>query len=157
VPPGQTWYNGLLSASSAAAPTAAPPSASAASNSPPLEITPQLPEPLVADELQVGKSGAASIERSGAPDRAGDHLESHLLGAALKKLRRQSDPRGALDLFDQYDKKFPHGRMAPESLLGRVEALMALGKRSDALAILDGPLAEWRMSRSIRVLRGELR
>jgi hypothetical protein len=137
--PGQSWYRGVVAAS---LPEPAP------ASPPPLEIAPQM-----TDALSAAPAGVGLPE----PQHPRDRGESHLLGAALKKLRKESNPKGALDLFDQYDRAFPRGTLAPEALVGRVEALMALGRKGDALAILDGPLTQWKTSRALRVLRGELR
>jgi hypothetical protein len=134
---GQSFFRGVV----ATAPPSVP-------NPPPLEITPQTPEEKVPAAVDVAPAP---------PARPRDPVESHLLGAALRKLRKESNPVGALELFDKYDRTFPHGNLAPEALVGRVEALMALGRKREALVILEGPLTQWRTSRSLQVLRGELR
>jgi hypothetical protein len=158
VPAGQSWYNGLVTASLGDRSTSL---GNVISNEMPAPSpqSSELPEGLFGtDPWGAGAASALPVDpaKLGPPERPGDHAESHLLGLALRKLRKEGDARGALELFDQHDKRFPAGRLGPEARFGRVEALMALGRRSEALAILDAaPLSDLR--RPIRVLRGELR
>ena len=72
----------------------------------------------------------------------------------VRKLRREHDPAGALAALDRYRARFPGGAMARESERLRVEALVALGRRREALERLealgvDGDLA-------LRLARAEL-
>lgn len=85
--------------------------------------------------------------------------ESELLGKAMARLRQAHDPSGALTLLDSYHGQFPHGVLQPEADLLRVTALLNLGKRRDALAVLDPrPLADdTPRGMELRVMRGELR
>jgi hypothetical protein len=139
IPTGQSWYNGLVTASLGQGSDA--PRAPAVFD-------------LVAPLPPMDPGDALAVVPLGPPERPGDHAESHLLGVALRKLRKEGDPRGALELFDQHEKRFPNGRLGPEARLGRAEALMALGRRAEALAVLD---ASSDLRRPTRVLRGELR
>lgn len=82
--------------------------------------------------------------------------ESHVLAQALRKLRQERDARGALQLLDGYAERFPRGRLAPEAALGRVEALMALDRRNEALRLLE-TTPSLPLGRETAVLRGELR
>jgi Flp pilus assembly protein TadD len=84
--------------------------------------------------------------------------ESRALGIAIKKLRQDHDPRGAMAALDRYSRGFPNGRLAAEGGLVRVEALLALGERGAALRLLDDlPIDESPRARQLLVLRGELR
>jgi hypothetical protein len=49
----------------------------------------------------------------------------------------RSDPRGALALLEDYRRDFPEGRLRGEAALAQVNALRALGKPGEALAVLD--------------------
>jgi tetratricopeptide (TPR) repeat protein len=84
--------------------------------------------------------------------------ESRLLTAALHLLRQQHDPRSALSALDEYGKRFPSGTLSREATLARIDALLELEDRADALEILDrAQLTELPRARELAVLRGELR
>jgi hypothetical protein len=84
--------------------------------------------------------------------------ESRVLGDALTALRQRHDPERALRALDQYDERFPAGVLALEASAARVDALLALGRRGQALARLEEmPLARAPRGAELRVLRGELR
>ena len=85
--------------------------------------------------------------------------ESHFIAVALKKLRQNHDARGAIDALEEYRASFPNGRLGAEAGLIRVEALLSLGERAEALHALDGDSAigQGPRSRELLVLRGELR
>jgi TolA-binding protein len=85
--------------------------------------------------------------------------EARLLALGLRQLRNDGDAEAALVTFAAYLRRFPDGALAPEADIGRVEALIALDRYDDALAILDG-LPETRQvvrGRELASLRGELR
>lgn len=84
--------------------------------------------------------------------------ESRLLAEALSLLRQRLEPARALQALDDYERRFPAGARASEASAARVDALLALGRRSEALDRLDA-LALDRLPRAaeLRVLRGELR
>ena len=82
--------------------------------------------------------------------------DARLLAQALRKLRQEHDARGALDLLDRYSQRFLAGRLAPEAALGRVEALMTLGRRQEALGLIEATPA-LPLGRETTLLRGELR
>ena len=84
-------------------------------------------------------------------------LESELLQKALGKLRRDHDARSALALLDDYQARFPQGSLSVEASVARVDALMLMGRRGDALALL-GRLPLDRVGRPIelQLLRAEL-
>jgi tetratricopeptide (TPR) repeat protein len=81
-----------------------------------------------------------------------------MLGEALRNLRTQHNPAGALDILTRHAALFPQSSLASERSILEVEALLALARNDEALVRLD------RMSldntpRSIEryVVRGELR
>jgi Tetratricopeptide repeat len=85
-------------------------------------------------------------------------VEQALLGDVLKALRKQRDPRSALALLDDYARRFPGTVLAPEAAMLRAEALLGLGRPSEALSQLDGLALGSMPNQDERfVLRGELR
>jgi tetratricopeptide (TPR) repeat protein len=84
--------------------------------------------------------------------------ESALLERALRVLRQENDPRGALALFDEHARRFASGPLSVEERVGRIEALLQLGQREQALALLDPmTLPSTGPRRDMLVTRGELR
>jgi hypothetical protein len=84
-------------------------------------------------------------------------LESEALQRALAKLRRDHDPRAALALLDDYQARFPHGLLSVEAAAARVDALLLMGRRSEALALLaDLPLDRVGRANELRLVRAEL-
>jgi hypothetical protein len=84
--------------------------------------------------------------------------ESRLLGAALHQLRQERDAAAALRTLDEYQGRFPSGSLLEEAQAARVDALLQLDRRAEALAVLDGARFQ-RLPRGgeLRLLRGELR
>jgi tetratricopeptide (TPR) repeat protein len=93
-----------------------------------------------------------------APAEAPIVAESRLLAEALATLRQHHDPQQALRALDAYERRFPSGALAPEAAAARIDALLALGRRGQALERLESLQLE-RLPRGaeLRVLRGELR
>jgi hypothetical protein len=84
--------------------------------------------------------------------------EARLLEGVFHALRSETDGAArALAALDDHDRRFPAGLMRAEAALARVEALLALGRRAEALALLDAPEAGTSLPRSARLARGELR
>lgn len=84
--------------------------------------------------------------------------ESRALERALIKLRREHDPRGALSVLDESRALFEKGALAQEAQVARVDALLALGRRSEALAILERlPLTHMGRGGELQLVRAELR
>jgi len=85
--------------------------------------------------------------------------ESGLLTLALRKLRQDDDPAGALATLDEHTRRFGAvGALAVEADTARVEALLRLGRHADALARLEGlALAPTGSSRGLLAARAELR
>lgn len=85
-------------------------------------------------------------------------VEQALLGQAVKMLRDSHDARAALALLAQHAERFPHGALASEATMLRIEALLALGRQGEALSVLDRvPLASLPNRDEQFVVRGELR
>lgn len=63
--------------------------------------------------------------------------EAALVARALGRLRRDHDPLWALNDLDEHDRRFPAGTLRREAALARAEALLALDRDGDALAVLD--------------------
>lgn len=84
--------------------------------------------------------------------------ESQLLSEALRLLRREDDPRGALALLLSHEERFPKGALRPEAQGAQVEALLRLGRRAEALRLLERlPVSGLPRADELRLLRGELR
>jgi hypothetical protein len=84
--------------------------------------------------------------------------EAAAFALALERLRRDGDARAALRLLDDYDRRYPRGRLAGEATLARIEAHLALADAAGALRLLDGAAIDGLpRSADLRVLRGELR
>jgi hypothetical protein len=84
-------------------------------------------------------------------------IESEMLQKALVKLRRDHDARSTLDLLDDYRARFPHGVLSTEASIARVDALLLLGRRDDALSWLARlPLERSGRSIELQLLRAEL-
>jgi tetratricopeptide (TPR) repeat protein len=84
--------------------------------------------------------------------------EEQLLGEALHALRRTHDPATALRALDAHTAGFPAGHLRQERELLRSEALVALHRDPEALAVLDALELEALPASGYRLLvRGELR
>jgi len=86
-------------------------------------------------------------------------LESRLLARAIAKLRQEGDAEQALAILDQHHAEFgAGGALTPEANATRIEALLRLGRHSQALALLDAqPPATTGVGREMLVARAELR
>jgi outer membrane protein assembly factor BamD (BamD/ComL family) len=81
-----------------------------------------------------------------------------MLGRALHALHQEHDATSALASLTAYEQRFPHGLLGEEAQAARVDALLALQRRSEALAVLDGtPFVRLARGGELRVVRGELR
>jgi hypothetical protein len=135
----------------AAAPAVKPP-APAPVRRAPVKPAAAVPEPL-APAAEVAATGGAP-----AAPPVGD--EAGGVALALEQLHRHRDPLAALATLDAHQAHYPHGMFAREAALARLEALLALGRRADALTVLDGLSREGfdglARAHELRVLRGEL-
>lgn len=110
---------------------------------------PTAPAPVPGDEI------AATAEPPPESDLA---IESRLLGLVIRELRQNKDPKQALSRLDAYASRFPSGLLQDEAQAARVDALLLLGRRAEALGILEQTsFARLPRGGELRVLRGELR
>src|SRR5207248_3097537 len=93
------------------------------------------------------------------PERESDlAIETRLLGSAVRALRQDHDAAAALAILDEHRARFPQGTLRPEAELARIDALLSLGRRAEALGLLDRALSPGLgRTRELHVLRGELR
>lgn len=81
-----------------------------------------------------------------------------LLAPAIRLLRGGADPAAALERLDTYRADFPHGILEKEATSARIEGLLMLGRRDEALATLSSfPFGPGARDAELRLLRGELR
>jgi hypothetical protein len=84
--------------------------------------------------------------------------ESRLLASAIAKLRQEGDAEAALAILDRHAAEFGSGALLPEATATRIEALLRLGRNSQALALLDAQsLSAQGVGRKMLVARAELR
>jgi hypothetical protein len=132
---------------------------------------PAPPAPVKAPELRTRRIEApATLEEKASPEVPSRAVaaypeassgalgrESELLARALAKLRRDRDASTALTLLDEHAKSFPNGALRLEADVTRVDALLALGRNAEALALLERlPIDRLGRGAELRVIRGEL-
>jgi len=119
---------------------------------------PALPAESVPAAALAAPQPAAVVPRAVGPREAPRAAtEARLLAGAFRALRAGQDPVAALSALDRYDRAFPRGALAGEARIARVEALMVLGRRAEALALLAAPDGgETPATRNVLVMRGEL-
>ena len=84
--------------------------------------------------------------------------ETRLLNRALERLRQHRDAPGALEALDQYLRRFPDGTLAAEARTARIDALLMLSRKHEALLALDAmTFGEGQRQQELRTIRGELR
>lgn len=84
--------------------------------------------------------------------------EAQSLADAMARWRRAGDGAAALTLLEAHDKRFPAGVLGVEAKVARAEILLALGRGSSALAVLDVlTLDDLPRGRELATVRGELR
>lgn len=158
VPAGGAWpaQDSASPSASAVPPPAGSPSAVA---SPAARTRPRPARPLAPSiGLSPAPEPAAPTPTAAPVGDASLLAESQLLGQALQRLHREHDPRGALTVLDAYRTQFQDGRLRDEAQAARVDALIQLDRRDDALQILDGAaLPRLARGNELRLLRGELR
>jgi hypothetical protein len=130
---------------------------------PPPVSPPPAPEevPLVqapASEEVASPTHHPAVHRPAAP--AGLTGESRMLQAAIEQLNVRGNATSALAQLDAYREAFPRGVLAREAEVARVDALLRLGRDSEALSLLDAASERnfdgYPRPAQLRVLRGEL-
>jgi len=100
---------------------------------------------------------AAPQATSPATPSSGEATQQDLLVRAIRQLRIEGSPGVALASLDDYQARFSASALEPEAEALRVEALLALGRKEQALAAVDDLLARPRPGNDgRRVLRGEI-
>lgn len=114
--------------------------------------------PLVALATLPASARGPLSDAAPAPAESGLAAESRLLGVALHQLRQERDGTAALRSLDLYAQRFPGGLLAEEAQAARLDALLLLEHRSEALQLLDRTQFQ-RLGRGgeLRVVRAELR
>ncbi|HRI55022.1 MAG TPA: hypothetical protein PLW65_33020, partial [Pseudomonadota bacterium] len=114
--------------------------------------------PLVALATIPASARGPLSDAAPAPAESGLAAESRLLGVALHQLRQERDGTAALRSLDLYAQRFPGGLLAEEAQAARLDALLLLEHRSEALQLLDRTQFQ-RLGRGgeLRVVRAELR
>jgi tetratricopeptide (TPR) repeat protein len=105
---------------------------------------------------------APAVDLPLAPSAAGPSAlaqESRLLALAIAKLRQEGDAEQALAILDEHRAEFgAGGALVSEANTTRIEALLRLGRHSQALALLDAQsLSATGVGREMLVARAELR
>lgn len=110
-------------------------------------------------------AGAASRSASSSRGRdpvsapsAGLATETRLIRVAIERLRTRGDASGALATLDQHRSQFPNGLLRTDAEMVRIEALLALGRDTEALLTLERQnLGSLPRSVELQLARGELR
>jgi hypothetical protein len=106
--------------------------------------SPHVPRPAPATTSAPAGSPAGAVIPSqpatsaSAPASPVPPSEEKLLATAVRALRAEKDAASALVALDRYMAHYQHGRLAAEASILRVDAMIALGRRDDALRMLDG-------------------
>jgi tetratricopeptide (TPR) repeat protein len=158
IPSARRWLGRWVAAP---APTPARPAAAPAPAAPPAApVLAPAPEPSVepAPEPRRHVAHAPRPHETAAPAEDPVVAESRLLATALQDLRQRHDAQAALAALDDYERRFPAGALAPEATAARIDALLALGRRAQALTRLEAlSLDHLPRGAELRTLRGELR
>jgi len=113
-------------------------------------------------EVESKTSDAATVEhpvtRPAASAASTLAAETEALARVLVLLRREHDARSALAALDQSQSLLEHGTLSLEARVARVDALLQLGRRAEALEILDHlPFTQVGRGGELRLMRAELR
>jgi len=94
--------------------------------------------------------------RAAAAAPAAESVGAAIIADAFRDLRSRGDAASALRSLDEYDRRFPDGVLRAESRVARVEALLLLDRRAEALQLLEAVGLGGALTRDVRVTRGEL-
>jgi len=144
-------------------PSAAPgPVAPAPEPAPPVVVAaPPAPAraPVASAPAQVAPSAAEAhrpAREHRAAEEASESVGAAIIADAFRDLRSRGDAAAALRSLDEYDRRFPDGVLRAESRVARVEALLTLDRRAEALRLLEAAGPGGALTRDVRVTRGEL-
>lgn len=121
---------------------------------------PQLPAPVTAPEVSAStptspRAATPTSQVESAPRGPG---ATEFLTEAIRLLRAERTPKQALRFLDDHQRELDKGGFGHESLILRVEALLALGRSAEVLRLLDGAaLTDVAAAQALLVTRGELR
>lgn len=92
------------------------------------------------------------------PEESPLSAEARSLSDALARWRRDGDAEAALASLGAHERRFPRSVFSVEAKVARAEILLALGRRGQALGVLDGlTLTRLPRARELFTIRGELR
>ncbi|HSY24433.1 MAG TPA: outer membrane protein assembly factor BamD [Polyangiaceae bacterium] len=132
---------------SAAAQTVAAPQATDSSLPPPPVDAPPVAQALAVPAAgapgttRTKKESAAATAPRGAQDA--DFAEQVRLVDRARALVAAGDASGALGTIDAYERRFPHGILAEEAALVRIQAMQARGDRAEAGSLARRFLAQY--------------
>jgi hypothetical protein len=113
-----------------------------------------------AEESQAAHGASASPIRESQQDRQPDRqpdTEEGWVARAFHAVRVDGDGENALRALDERARRFPDGVLSNEARVARIEALLALGRASEALPLLLDIRDESQgLTRAIRLARAEL-
>lgn len=108
-------------------------------------------------DLPAPNPKAVSVARASVVGRPVD-AETARLASALSRLRRDRDASGALIELDDYLRSFPNGTLVTEARFARVDALLMLDLREEALSALSRLDLDTNLrGLQLRLVRAELR
>ena len=142
----------------------------ATSGQPPAETAPATPVPAAAD-VAVPRPHRVAVQPPQPPPAPPPvqpssvenpplavREDAQTLAEAFRLIRRAGEPGLALELLERHAPELRAGSLSGEASVARAEALVALGRRADALAILETmSLSGSGVDRPLLVARGELR
>lgn len=116
------------------------------------------PAPAYVPAERPAPSIAAAPTPAPAPPPEAKKTAGQYLGETVRLLRAERSPAQALRFLDGHAGELARGGLAHEALILRVEALLALDRRTEVLRLLDGAsLSDVAASRALLVTRGQLR
>jgi Tetratricopeptide repeat len=128
-----------------------------APNSPVPPTVPASAAPRVVSSMQQAESSAAKPIGDKPSPTVTAPGEAAALTNVFRHLRSGGDASAALRLLDGYDRDFPAGTLQDEARIARAEALVALGRRMDALPLLEAiESSGGSPTRDLRIARAEL-
>lgn len=100
------------------------------------EMVHQASQPVASKREDLQNKATQTVAKSAlAPDTLAE--EMRLLDRARSLLKSAKDPQGALSILNEYQKKYPQGKLRPEATVLRVSALEASGAQEKATELKD--------------------